>query len=126
MSTFWSSTELEPKRQFKFLFIIPGLDGQGTVETYLIKSVNKPAVTIGTNTNVSYIQHTFKYPGRLSWNDIDVTLLDTIRVDDTSSRLANIIKQSGYIIPDTDRNAQFSFTKQGATNALNKTKNSAN
>lgn len=119
-STFWSNTELEPKRQFKFLFIIPGTDEQGTIETYLVKSVNKPQIQIGNNTVVNYIQHTFKYPGRLTWTDISVTLLDTIRVDDTTSRLANIVRQAGYVIPDTDRNAQFSFTKKGATNALNK------
>ena len=122
MSTFWSKAELEPKRQFKFLFIIPGIDESGTVETYLVKSLNKPAVQIGTQTTINYIQHTFKYPGRLTWTDISVTLLDTIRVDDTTSRLSNIIRQSGYVIPDSDRNARFSFTKQGATNALNQPK----
>lgn len=122
MSTFWSSTELEPKRQFKFLFIIPGIDESGTIDTYLVKSVNKPQIQIGNSTVVNYIQHTFKYPGRLTWTDINVTLLDTIRLDDTSSRLSNIIRQSGYVIPDSDRNARFSFTKQGATNALNKPK----
>ena len=119
-STFWSSGELEPKRQFQFLFIIPGLDEQTSIETYLVKSLSKPSVSIGTGTNISYLQHTFKYPGRLTWNDISVTLLDTIRVDDTSSRLSSMIRQSGYVIPDTQRNAQFSFTKKGATNALNK------
>ena len=121
-STFWSNVELEPKRQFQFLFIIPSLDGGTSIETYLVKSLSKPQVTIGSNTNVNYIQHTFKYPGRLTWNDISVTLIDTIRVDDTSSRLASMIRQAGYVIPDTERNAQFSFTKRGATNALNKPK----
>lgn len=118
-STFWSSTELEPKRQFKFLFLIPGIDESGTIETYLVKSLNKPQVTIQTGATVNYIQHTFKYPGRLTWNDISVTLIDTIRVDDTSSRLSSIIRQSGYVIPDTAKNAEYSFTKKGATNALN-------
>jgi hypothetical protein len=121
-STFWSSSDLEPKRQFKFLFLIPGNDEGTVIETYLIKSVNKPAVTIQTGATVNYIQHTFKYPGRLTWNDISVTLIDTIRVDDTSSRLANIIRQSGYVIPDDEANSRFSFTKRGAVNALNKPK----
>ncbi len=119
-STFWSNTELEPKRQFQFLFIIPGVDGDSAVETYLVKSLKKPQIQIAAETRVNYIQHTFKYPGRLTWQDISVTLLDTIRIDDTSSRLAAMLRQSGYVIPDTERNAQFSFTKRGATNALNK------
>ena len=116
--TFWSSNTLEPKRQFKFLFTIPGLGGNGTFESYLIKQVNKPQFTLG-ETAVNYIQHTFKYPGRLTWTDVSITLIDTVRVDDTSSRLANILRSSGYVIPDTDQNARYSFTKQGATNALN-------
>tara|TARA_R100000234_G_C4998127_1_gene178970 strand:+ start:173 stop:796 length:624 start_codon:yes stop_codon:yes gene_type:complete len=121
-STFWSSTDLEPKRQFKFLFEIPGPPElpNSNIESYLVKSVNKPQVTIQTGATVNFIQHTFKYPGRLTWNDISVTLIDTIRVDDTSSRLADIIRASGYIIPNTFANSQFSFSKKSATNALNK------
>lgn len=118
--TFWSVPELEPKRQFQFLFTIPAITGEDNIETYLVKSVSKPSVTIGTGTNINYLQHTFKYPGRLTWGDIDVTLLDTIRVDDTSSRLSRIIRKSGYVIPDTATNAEYSFSKKGATNALNK------
>ena len=121
-SAFWSDVRLEPKRQFKFLFLIPGVDDNTVVETYLIKSVNKPSVTIQTGATVNYIQHTFKYPGRLSWNDISVTLIDTIRVDDTSSRLANIVRQSGYIVPDTEAASRFSFSKRAATNSLQKPK----
>lgn len=119
-STFWADVALEPKRQFQFLFTIPGIEDTSTIETYLVKSLSKPSITIGTGTNINYLQHTFKYPGRLTWNDIEVTLLDTIRVDDTTSRLSRIIRQSGYIIPDTAKNAEFSFTKRGATNALQK------
>ena len=43
-STFWSDTRLEPKRQFKFLFLIPSPDNNAVVDTYLIKSVDKPKV----------------------------------------------------------------------------------
>ena len=121
-SKFWSDPQLEPKRQFKFLFLIPGEDNDGTIETYLVKSVNKPQITISTGATVNYIQHSFKYPGRLTWNDISVTLLDTIRIDDTSSRLGRIIRSSGYVIPNTAINAELSFSKKRATNALNKPK----
>ncbi len=121
-STFWNSTELEPKRQFKFLLILPGAPDQpeSGVETYLIKSVAKPSVTIATGASVQFMQHTFKYPGRLTWSDISVTLIDTVRIDDTSSRLATVIKNSGYVIPANLNDAQFSFSKRDATNALNK------
>lgn len=115
--TFWSTPELEPKRQFKFLLVLPG---EPAIETYLIKSVNKPQVTISTGATVNYIQHSFKYPGRLTWNDISVTLLDTIREDDTSSKLANIVRNSGYIVPTTEDDAKFSFTKRDAVFSLGK------
>ena len=117
MSNFWSDVQLEPKRQFQFLFLIPG---DASIETYVVKSVNKPAVTIGQGANINYLQHTFKYPGKLTWNDISVTLLDTIDVDDTTSKLSRMIRESGYVIPDSETNAQFSFSKKSATNALNK------
>ena len=119
VSKFWTDTTLEPKRQFKFLFVIPSPDPDTQeIESYLVKQVAKPQFQLG-ETKVNYIQHTFKYPGRLTWQDISVTLIDTIRTDDTTSRLANILRASGYVIPDTATNAQFSFTKQGAVNALN-------
>ena len=117
MSNFWSDIQLEPKRQFQFLFLIPG---DTSIETYVVKSVNKPAVTIGQGANINYLQHTFKYPGKLTWNDISVTLLDTIDIDDTTSKLSRMIRESGYVIPDSEANARFSFSKKSATNALNK------
>lgn len=118
--TFWSDAQLEPKRQFRFLFILPGggVDSN-EVETYLVRSVNKPQITIGGETTVSYLQHTFKYPGRVTWNDITVTLTDVIDpTNDVSSRLASMIRRSGYIIPDTETNAQFSINKQAAVAAM--------
>jgi|10_taG_2_1085330.scaffolds.fasta_scaffold98644_2 hypothetical protein len=114
---FWSDSRVEPKRQFRWLFIIPGGNGQPAVETYLIKGVNKPTTTLAS-TPVQYLQHTFKYPGRLTWNDVTVSLIDAIDPD-TSSTLARLIQSSGYKIPTTEQNAQFSFSKANAVASLN-------
>ena len=121
-TTFWAEATLEPKRQFRFLFILPGGAQEGSpdnVETYLVRQVNKPQITIGGETTVSYLQHTFKYPGRATWNDVTITLSDIIDPrNDVTSRLASMIRRSGYIIPDTETNAQFSINKQAAVNAV--------
>ena len=118
---FWSNAQLEPKRQFRFLFILPGSgDAVGdNVETYLVRSLSKPTITIGGETTVSYLQHTFKYPGRVTWNDISVTLTDIIDPErDVTSRLASMIRRSGYVIPDKEDNARYAINKQAAVSAL--------
>ena len=46
----------------------------------------------------AYINHTYKYPGRVTWNDITITMVDPIDLDLTG-RISEMIRQSGYIIP---------------------------
>ena len=117
MSTFWSASKIEPKRQFRWLFIIPSAGRTNAVETYYIKTVNKPSVELG-QTDIYYLQHQFKYPGRLKWADINVKLIDALDPD-TSSTLVTMLQNSGYKIPVTQRDAEFSFSKINATAQLN-------
>jgi len=116
---FWSDSTVEPKRQFRWLLYLPtdtGVAGAAAIQTYLVKSVTKPAWTM-TETPVNFMIHTFKYPGRLTWNNVSVTLVDAIDPD-TSGILNKIVQSSGYRIPDTEDNAIFSFSKSSAINSL--------
>jgi hypothetical protein len=116
---FWSDSTVEPKRQFRWLLYLPtdtGASGAAAIQTYLVKTVTKPSWTM-TETPVNFMIHTFKYPGRVTWNNVSVTLVDSIDPD-TSGILNKIFQSSGYRIPDTEENAIFSFSKSSAINSL--------
>jgi len=116
---FWNDSTVEPKRQFRWLLYLPTNTGDPAapaIQTYSIRSVKKPSFKVG-ETPVNFIGHQFKYPGRMTWNNVDVTLIDPIDPD-TSGVLSRVIQASGYRIPDNLENASFSFSKASSVNAL--------
>jgi len=96
MPGFWNDVNVEPKRKFRFLMDL-GTAG-GTLASYYIKTVKKPTFSMDGAQEVKYIGHTFKYPGRVKWEDIDITVLDPASPD-ASAILLNIITNSGYNVP---------------------------
>lgn len=58
---FWQTTDVEPKRGYRFILSIPGFP------QYIIKSVKKPSFTIG-KTPHQYLNHTFTTQDELSGN----------------------------------------------------------
>ena len=71
---FWLNPNFEPKRQFRFLVQL-SLSGQDV--TFLAKSVDRPSYTISENPH-QFFNHTFYYPGRVTWNTISLTLVDPV------------------------------------------------
>ena len=71
---FWSSTSLEPKRQFRFMI---GLQPGDVELKFAAKSADRPSYTIG-ETEHRFFNHTFYYPGRLNWNTVSITLVDSV------------------------------------------------
>ena len=94
---FWSDRTIEPKRGFRFLMDI-GAKDTDTIASYFIKEVKKPNFTMDGAQEVRYIGHTFKYPGRVKWEDITVTVIDPGSPDATAIMM-NIINNSGYSLP---------------------------
>ena len=80
---FWNSNTVEPKRAFRFLMDI-GAQGTDTLASYFIKTVKKPNFGMDGAQEVKYIGHTFKYPGRIKWEDITVTVIDPGTPDATA------------------------------------------
>jgi hypothetical protein len=118
---FWNNTAVEPKRAFRWILYLPAVTGDAESSaptTYAIRDVNKPSFQI-TSTAVNFMIHTFKYPGRATWNDVNVTLIDPINPD-MSGILARIVQASGYRKPETEQDARFSFAKASAVNSLGK------
>jgi len=114
--TFWRSNTVEPKRSFRFLLELTPQTG-GKIATYFIKTVKKPQFQMDGQAEVKYIQHTFKYPGRITWQPIDVTLLDPADPD-SASVMMNILRNSGYHKPDTELNSQESISKLKANTGM--------
>ena len=118
---FWADKTIEPKRQHNWIMTITGegqqgQTNQGTIESWVVKSVEKPKIEI-SEAEHRFINHTFYYPGRLTYGEITLTLVDPVDPD-TSSLLMEKIVGSGYKFPDTAQEAQSSITKSLATSQL--------
>jgi hypothetical protein len=119
---FWTNNT-DPKRKYSFEVIISSENG--TLETYFAKSCTKPSFTI-TPTEHNYLNHTFHYPGRLTWNDINITFVDpgvatvadTVGPSDSASKsLVGILSAAGYKPPGS-ANDNATMSKSKAVNAL--------
>tara|TARA_Y100001937_G_scaffold125372_1_gene192039 strand:- start:1284 stop:1871 length:588 start_codon:yes stop_codon:yes gene_type:complete len=113
MSKFWNNSGLEPKRGYKFQMSISGVDGQSNIPAYIVKTAKKPTFTMSGPAEVKYIQHTFKYPGRVTWDPVDVTILDPM-TPDSARILMNMLAISGYAQPADPQAALTSISKAKA------------
>tara|TARA_Y100000310_G_C20642592_1_gene794804 strand:+ start:544 stop:1092 length:549 start_codon:yes stop_codon:yes gene_type:complete len=88
----WQSPNIEPKRKFKFLLTF------GDVPAWVIKSAGRPQITITDGATHQFLAHEFKFPGRVQYNDITITLVDPIDPD-VASIMFKIIQDAGYVLP---------------------------
>ena len=107
---FWSSPQVDPKRSFRYILIL------NNIPTFFVRTSGKPSFAI-SNIPHQYMQHTFNFPGKMTWNTISVTLVDPV-IPDATAKVIKILQASGYAIPGTDSEARISFTKREATAAL--------
>lgn len=84
--TFWSSAELEPLRKFRFQIQIGG------DLWWWAKSVTQPSPDVSTS-EYQLINHKIKYPGIVTWNDIDVSIVE---VGEKGIELYKQLKNVGY------------------------------
>ena len=108
---FFASQTSDPKRGFRCLLSIGG------IPAYTIKTVSKPGVTVSTIEH-QFLNHTFRYPGRTTWDSpISVTLVDPVDPD-VARTLLNKIKNAGYVYPTDPASSQQSMTKDVAVTTL--------
>ena len=121
---FWSTnfgedtTLKDPKRQFRFYVEFQGINSpQGGATLWYAKTVAKPSFQIAS-TEHKYLNHTFKYPGSVTWQDINVTLVDPVNPD-MAATLSDILVQSGYSPPtDSTTDSMGTISKAKAAGAL--------
>jgi len=110
---FWT-TPTDPKRKYNFTVDIQ--DAGGKIEKYFAKSVTKPSFTVNAAEH-NYLNHTFYYPGRVTWNDINITFVDPGGGDSASAGLALVLKAMGYN-PPANANDDKTISKSKSVNAL--------
>jgi hypothetical protein len=88
---FWSTplANKDPKRAFRFQLTITAL---GLV--WYAKTVDRPSYTIESAEH-KYLNHTFYYPGHVSWQEVTATLVDPTEPD-VAKMVNKIIELSGY------------------------------
>jgi hypothetical protein len=121
MGEFWSTANAEPKRKFRWILYLSGGSSGLTVPSYIIKKVTKPTITV-SEVKHSFINHSFYYPGRVEYNEIEFTLVDPIDVN-AADIMSKILLESGYEFPDTEATATAqTMTKKKSTGAMGEIK----
>jgi hypothetical protein len=118
---FWSenfgedATLKDPKRNFRFTVEFQGIQAaQGGAKLWYAKSATKPSFAINAAEH-KYLNHTFYYPGNVTWNDITFTMVDPVDPD-MSATLSAIVEGSGYKPPSTSEDrASISKAKSAAS-----------
>jgi len=91
MAGFWTDVNIEPKRQYRWLAYIGGM------EPWLCKKMGKPKVVIG-ETEHKFLNHSFFYPGRAVWDPIQMTLADPVTPNAAGIFFGKLMA-SGYKAP---------------------------
>jgi len=116
---FWSDASTgvkDPKRNYRWVVYV------NDIPAYTLKKVTKPSYAI-SETEHKFLNHSYYYPGRVTWNTISMTLADPVDVD-MAMTVTNIIRTSGYIpamgYPGTgEKNGWLeTMSKSKAVNAL--------
>lgn len=99
---FWSDTQVaDPKRQHRWIVDISAPEVKGYIQ-YVCKSVAKPKMTVG-ETEHKFINHTFYYPGGVTYEPITITMVDPANPSSTQA-LYDLIQVSGYRLPNQIQN----------------------
>lgn len=67
---FWSTNDVEPLRKFRFQIQI----GKDSTLWYA-KTVTQPSFEVSMS-EYQLINHKIKYPGIVTWNDVEITIVD--------------------------------------------------
>jgi len=111
---FSSDTTLkDPKRKFRFIVRISGFPDDTNL--WFAKTAAKPSFTIAAAEH-KYLNHTFYYPGAVSWNDVAITMVDP-QDPDVAHSLTTLVQQAGYSPPDTTSDLS-TMTKARAATTL--------
>tara|TARA_Y100001937_G_scaffold92017_1_gene124549 strand:- start:2839 stop:3429 length:591 start_codon:yes stop_codon:yes gene_type:complete len=105
----------DPKRNFRFKVEFQGIQGAQGPMLWYAKTATKPSFAISAAEH-KYLNHTFYYPGSVTWNDVTITMVDPSDPD-MASTLAAIVQDGGYKPPNDPTDLQ-SISKASAVASL--------
>ena len=112
MAISWAQAGVDPKRRFKFKLKL------GDVAEYYVKTATMPKANVSTIEH-RYFDYNFKFPGRVTWDPITVTMVAPSRgIEDPTDLLYFYFEQAGYVFPDDSAADQLSLSKQGFADAF--------
>lgn len=91
----WTSEKsgLDPKRQHRFILYLNG------VQSYFVRSVGVPKLTVGEGGSYKFLGHEFRFPGSPKWEgEITVKLVDTIDYN-MAQKFVDYVRKAGYVYP---------------------------
>lgn len=96
---FWVSNNTEPKRAHRFLLSLGNVGGQQGISEFVIQTVARPSFSRST-VEMNFLDKVFKYPGKTTWNDITVNIIDAVAPNGAAT-LFDILRRSGFTPPDS-------------------------
>lgn len=96
MAEFWTSAESAPKRNFRFLVMLGGKT------IWWAKTVTTPSYDVA-EVEHNFLDNKFYFPGRVSWSEVSMTLVDPVSPDAVQETNAYVIgagADTNYAIKD--------------------------
>ncbi len=122
---FWTQQgNKDPKRNFRFQIEFSNLNQTADAPENILwwaKKVTKPNFTVAQSKHV-YLGHTFHFPGKVEWQEIQMTLVDpadTVNKLDALEHLNKLFAASGYVLPATSAVTK-TVSKEAFTSAVGK------
>jgi hypothetical protein len=92
--SFWTNPQDTPKRNFRFLITLGAFGANDVV--WFAKSVKVPSFSVG-ETEHDFLDNKFYYPGKTTWEEVSMTLVDPASPDATELTM-EILENSGYSV----------------------------
>jgi hypothetical protein len=109
---FWSLVTSSPKRKYTFQVRV------GELPAFLCYSAQKPEISIAS-VKVNFLNHEFKYPGRVTYNEIELKYYDTEDLEGSTAKLIyRMLMDSGYRRPESPSELQ-TISKRKVVQPLN-------
>ena len=105
---FWRQASVAPKRGYRWYITFEKLGavddaGNGTTWAgsalqYACKRVDKPSITV-SETEHTYLNHKFYYPGRVDWSEVSVQFVDVVGSNGAADIMLSLLNNAGYSVP---------------------------
>ena len=116
MALFWSDVKTEPKRRYRFTLGFSSKSSDEEIPLWTVKTAAKPKATVSTIEH-QFMDHIFKFPGRVTWDPISVTLVDPVEPD-LSWQFLDVLGVGGYKYPTTPDASERSISKKAIHDAI--------